>query len=295
VSEAQPPIRTVGLVVSLHRRRAQAAAGPLIAALERAGVAVRVAREGLAPAGSNAEVVPDADVMRTDLVIVLGGDGTLLHAAGRAAVQGVPVLGVGLGSFGFLAEAGVDELHAQLPEILAGRFAIDERLMLRATVRREDETIGSWTALNDVVVGVRSFTHLIRLGISLDGEPIATYSADGLVVATPTGSTGYTLSVGGPVVDPSVDSLVIAAICPHTLQSRPVIVSPDALVTVRIEHASKELRDIALTVDGDAVTELRPQDVVEVARAEFGAKLVRIGASTFYVRLRDKLSWGFSH
>lgn len=295
MSAAQPPIRTVGLVVSLNRQRARDAAGPLVSALARAGVSVRVADDGAPPAGVAASAVPFAEVVRADLVIVLGGDGTLLHTAGQAAPFGVPVLGVDLGSFGFLAEAQLDDLYEQLGQILQGDFRIDERLMLRATAQRGDAVLGSWTGLNDAVVGVCSYSHLVRLGIALDGEPVATYSTDGLVVATPTGSTGYSLSAGGPVVDPRVDAFIITPICPHTLQARPVVVASTTSVSVTLEHISHEVSDVVLTLDGDPATTLQPQDVVTIRQAEFGAKLVRIGASTFYGRLRDKLSWGVSH
>jgi NAD+ kinase len=226
---------------------------------------------------------------------VLGGDGTLLHTAGRAAPYGVPVLGVDLGSFGFLAGTQPEDLYRYLGPILHGDYQVDQRLMIRATLRRGDDEVGSWTGLNDAVIGVCSFTHLVRLGIALDGEQVATYSTDGLVISTPTGSTGYSLSAGGPVIDPSVDCLVVTPICPHTLQARPVVVAASAVISVWVEHATKEAKDTVLTVDGDLVADLQPKDLVEVRRAEFGAKLVRLGDSTFYGRLRDKLNWGKSH
>ncbi len=292
---AQPPIRTVGLVVSLNRQRARDAAGPLIARLRRAGVEVRVSDEAASDTGSDVRRVPPAEVVKADLVIVLGGDGTLLHTAGQAAPFGVPVLGVDLGSFGFLAEAQLDDLYAQLDQILRGDFRVDERLMIRATVQRGDTIVGSWTGLNDAVVGVCAYSRLVRLGIALDGEPVATYSSDGLVVATPTGSTGYSLSAGGPVVDPRVDSFIITPICPHTLQARPVVVASTATVSVTLEQTSQDVSDVVLRLDGDLAATLQPHDLVAIRKAEFGAKLVRIGTTTFYGRLRDKLSWGLSH
>jgi NAD+ kinase len=285
----------VGLVVSHQRQPARDAAGPLLQALCRAGVHVRIADETLAVDGLDCAVVSRDEVVEADLVIVLGGDGTLLHTAGRAAPFGVPVLGVGLGSFGFLAGTEPEELYGELDQILRGEFHIDERLMLRASAQRGDESLGSWTGLNDAVVGVCSYAHLVRLGIALDGEEIATYSTDGLVVATSTGSTGYSLSAGGPIVDPMVESLVITPICPHTLQSRPLVVAPTAVVAVRVQHTSKEMSDIVLTVDGELACSLQPGDLIVIRQAEFGAKLVRVGAGTFYTRLRDKLSWGMSH
>ncbi len=295
MSAPAQPIRTVGLVISQHRRRAEQAAAPLAGELRRVGVRVLVGEEGARASGLQAEVVPESEVVRSDLVIVLGGDGTLLHTAGRAAPFGVPVLGVDLGSFGFLAGTELEELYRHLDQIIAGDFQVEERLMIRATLERGGEAIDSWTGLNDAVIGVCSYTHLVRLGIALDGEEVATYSTDGLVISTPTGSTGYSLSAGGPVVDPLVDSLVITPICPHTLQARPVVVAASASISVGVEHTTKDARDIVLTVDGDLVAHLESDDRVVVRRAEFGAKLVRLGGSTFYGRLRDKLNWGKSH
>ena len=291
----RPPIGRVGLYVSWHREAAREATGPLAEALCRAGVALQTSRDVADHTGIACEVVSLDEVVNADLVIVLGGDGSLLHVARRAAPLGVPVLGVDMGSFGFLADSDLEALHRKLDDILRGEFAVEERLMLQATVRRGGAELGPWLGLNDAVMGVLSYSNLLRFAIRLDHEDVAEYSADGVIVATPTGSTAYSLSAGGPVVDPQAESLIITPICPHTLQSRPVVVSPDTVVSVTIAREGENRSDIVLDLDGQHMSDLKVGDTVVTRRAEHRARLVRIGASTFYSRLRDKLKWGTSH
>ncbi len=289
------PIGTVGLYVSLHREPARDAAAPLARALHDAGVRLQAPSEVAEATGISCDTMPHEEIVNAGLVIVLGGDGSLLHTARHAAPLGVPVLGIDMGSFGFLADSRLELLHERLDDILAGNFQIEERLMLQASVRRGDEVLGSWPGLNDAVVGVLSFSRVLRFGISLDGEEVARYSGDGLIIATPTGSTAYSLSAGGPVVSADVESFIITPICAHTLQTRPVVVGPDTVVCVEIAHKNDDTDDLVLHVDGRHFAKLAPGDVVEVRRAEFRARLVRVGGTSFYSRLRDKLNWGVSH
>jgi NAD+ kinase len=288
------PIRNVGLFVSLHRENARAAAAPLARALCETGVRVQTTADVAQAADLSCDVVPQDEVVDADLVIVLGGDGSLLHTARRAAPLGVPLLGVDMGSFGFLADSELDVLHRKLADILRGDFEVDERLMLSVSVRRGDSDLGPWPGLNDAVIGVLTFSRLLRFHISLDDEEVAGYPADGLIIATPTGSTAYSLSAGGPVVEAEVESFIITPICPHTLQTRPIVISPDTLVSVKIGRSDGS-GDVLLYVDGKACADLQPGDVVIVRKADFRARLVRLGKTTFYARLRDKLNWGLSH
>jgi len=291
----RPAIRKVGLFVSLHREAAREAAGPLAEALRRAGIRLQASQDAVDRTGIACEVVAPEAVAEADLVIVLGGDGSLLRVVRRAAPLGVPILGVDMGSFGFLADSDLEALYGKLEDILRGEFAVEERLMLEATVQRGDAETGPWIGLNDAVVGVLSYSNLLRFSIGLDDEQVADYSADGLIIATPTGSTAYSLSAGGPVVDPRAESLIITPICAHTLQSRPVVVSPDTVVSVLIRHEGEHRSDMVLDVDGQRVMAVQVGDTVTVRRAPCRARLVRVGASTFYSRLRDKLKWGTSH
>lgn len=288
-------IRTVGLFVSLHRPQAREAAGPLAEKLRHAGVSVRTSREVAEQTGLRAGIVAPESVVDADLVIVLGGDGGLLQVARSAAPLGVPILGIDMGSFGFLADSSLEVLHEKLADILRGEFQVEERLMLQASVRRGSAVLGPWLGLNDVVMGVLSYSHLLRFSITLDDEEVANYSADGLIVATSTGSTAYSLSAGGPVVDPHVECFILTPICPHTLQARPVVVSPRTVVSVKINRDGDRPSDLALDVDGRQAVDLQEGDIIAIREAPFKARLVRVGATTFYSRLRDKLNWGTSH
>lgn len=291
----QRPIRKVGLFVSLHRGAARDAARPLAETLVSAGVEVQSSSEVAQATNICCTVVPLDDVAKADLVIVLGGDGSLLRAAGRAAPLGVPVLGIDMGGFGFLANGDLEALYQRLDAVLRGEFAVEERLMLEACVMHQGTTAGPWFGLNDAVTGALSFSNLLRFSVCLDNEEVAEYAADGLIISTPTGSTAYSLSAGGPVVDPRVDSLIVTPICAHTLQTRPLVISPDTTVCVTICDEGETRRDIVLDVDGRQVTSVLVGDQVTVKRAPHRARLVRVGAGSFYGRLRDKLKWGTSH
>jgi len=231
-------------------------------------------------------------ISEADLVIVMGGDGTLLSVARHAAPLGTPLLGVDLGSFGFLAEEEFDVLEANLDTVLSGHYNTEERLMVRARVIRGGSDFITLIGLNDAVIAKTAIRRLVRLHTDVDGDHLATYPADGLIISTPTGSTAYILSAGGPVVDPAVECLIIAPICPHTLYSRPLIVHPRAEIRVRVEARNREPGDVSLTVDGQEEIGLLPDDIVVIDRAECNAKLVRIGKRSYYERLRRKLKWG---
>ncbi|MGQ9730937.1 MAG: NAD(+)/NADH kinase [Candidatus Zipacnadales bacterium] len=288
-------IRRIGLFVSVHRETACEAAKSLVPRLRKAGVCVQASQDVIQSTGVSCEVTAAEQVVEADLVIVLGGDGSLLHVARQAAPRGVPILGIDMGSFGFLADSKLEILQERLHEILEGTFQIEERLMLSASVQRKGGELGPWLGLNDAVIGALSYSHLIRFVISLDEEEVANYSADGLIVATPTGSTAYSLSAGGPLIDPRVESFVITPICPHTLQSRPVVVCPQVVVSIRVESNDPTESGAVLHVDGGREAELQSGDVVFVREAAYKARLVRVGVTTFYGRLRDKLHWGTSH
>jgi NAD+ kinase len=292
--ESRKPIETIGLFVSLHRENARDAAVPFVERLCQSGVRVLASPEVAEGTGIACDVLPQEQVVHADLVIVFGGDGSLLHTAARAAPLGVPVLGVDMGSFGFLADSRLEALYKRLDDVLQGEFEIEERLMLQAGVSRRGEELGPWPGLNDAVTGVLSYSHVARFAVSLDDDQVASYAADGLIVATPTGSTAYSLAAGGPVIEPEVESFVITPICPHTLRSRPVVVSPDTVIAIEMRESDRDLRDVHLAVDGSRYVSLKPGDRVVVKKADFRARLARVGATTFYSRLRDKLSWGVS-
>lgn len=224
-----------------------------------------------------------------ELLVVLGGDGTLLGAARLVAGAGVPILGVNLGNLGFLTEVARDELPETLERVLAGDFRVSERMMLDARVVRAGGVVAEQTVLNDAVITKGGVARIVELGVAVDGDPITRVRGDGLIVATPTGSTGYSMSAGGPIVHPEDRSIIITPIAPHTLTLRPVVV-PDQ-VTVAVTRVRDE-GDVVLTLDGQAGYPLTPQDRVEVRRSAAVLPLVHSPFRSYFTVLRTKLKWG---
>ena len=223
-----------------------------------------------------------------DLVIVLGGDGTLMSVA-RAQGNRVPILGVNLGTLGFLTEINRGELYACLVETLAGRFETESRSLLDVDLVRSAESIVSYRALNDVVVTKSALSRIIDLRVEVDQRLVARYRSDGLILSTPTGSTAYNLSAGGPIVYPSLPVIVVTPICPHTLTHRPLVVPETSRIEVKLETPDEE---VYLTVDGQEGTTLEPGDRVSVQSSDSRTELVRISGRSFYDSLRSKLRWG---
>ncbi len=224
-----------------------------------------------------------------DLLIVLGGDGTLLSAARLAVGRRVPILAVNLGGLGFLTSVSLDELFPILEEIFANRHRISERVMLASEVVRGGSIIRQQMALNDAVLNKEALARIMDLELRVDGEYVTTYKADGLIVATPTGSTAYSLSAGGPILYPLVDAFVVTPICPHTLTNRPIVI-PDSVI-IEIGFQSGE-NNAFLTLDGQIGIELSPGDRVVLRSAPNKLRLVRPTKKTYYEILRSKLKWG---
>lgn len=226
-----------------------------------------------------------------DVYLVFGGDGTILYAARLMVPHGTPLLGVNMGTLGFLSEAGHDEYRAVLRAFLRGETRIEERLMLEADVCRDDEPIGHFMALNDIVVAKGTFARLIDLTLYIGDYEVTTLAADGMIVGTPTGSTAYSLSAGGPIVAPEVQSILITPVCPHTLSARPLVVASDHEVTILIRP--RHDADIALTVDGQLGLPLQAGDRIRIKASPHKARFVRRTAHDFYHILRTKLQWGY--
>jgi NAD+ kinase len=226
-----------------------------------------------------------------DMIIVLGGDGTLLSAARLVADsrKNVPIFGVNLGSLGFLAEVSLDELYGNLEKALAGRLVTEERMMLTATVIRRSRKLATYTVLNDAVISKGAFARMVALDVSVGRDDLTSIRADGLIVATPTGSTAYSLSAGGPIIHPALHCFVLTPICPHTLSNRPIVI-PDASV-VRVKLLS-ESDGVSLTLDGQVVEPLRMNDLVEVKKARYRVRVIKHPSKDYYDILRTKLKWG---
>ena len=233
----------------------------------------------------------DLETVKADLAVILGGDGAILSTARRLGRNQIPAVGVNLGKFGFLAELLPSEFRERFGDILAGRFRISPRMMLRCTQRRGEKVVMTHLALNDVVISRGALSRLVGIVLWVDGTRITTYNGDGVIVSTPTGSTAHSLSAGGPVVDPRLEAMVVTPLCPHTLTNRPVVL-PGSL---RIELCAESTPvDVGLTVDGQVYQELLAGDRVLVQRAEESFQLVDLGLRTYYDTLREKLHWGGS-
>ena len=231
-----------------------------------------------------------ADPGSIDLLLTLGGDGTLLRGARLVASREVPVLGVNLGHLGFLTSIVPAELEDGLRAVASGEIVLDRRMALTAErIQRSGESGASYLALNDAVLHKGGFARVIRLAVYAGDEEVGRYRADGIVVSTPTGSTAYSLSAGGPIVSPSIDCIIATPICPHTLAVRPLVLPPDETVSVEVLSPDGE---IVLTIDGQEGAELAAGDRVVIRRAPNAIPLIRFPGQTFFSTLRRKLRWG---
>jgi NAD+ kinase len=236
------------------------------------------------------ELLTDDAVVELDMLLTLGGDGTLLRGARSVAPFGIPVLGVNFGHLGFLTSVAPEELEQALHAVAAGRVFFDERMVLSVVAQTvTGEVRGEFLALNDAVLHRGGVARMIRMSVRAHGEEVGTYSADGIILATPTGSTAYSLSAGGPIVSPSVHCIIATPISPHTLAVRPLVLPADETVTVEVLSPEEH---IILTVDGQVGAMLAPGDRLVVRRAPLPLRLVRLEGQTFFSTLRRKLRWG---
>jgi NAD+ kinase len=225
----------------------------------------------------------------SDLLIVLGGDGTLLSAARLVADRQVPILPVNLGGLGFLTTVPLDDLYAILEEIFSGKNRMSERVMLEAQIVRDGGTIRRQIALNDAVLNKAALARIMDVALHVDGEYVTTYKADGLILSTPTGSTAYSLSAGGPIVYPTVESFVVTPICPHTLTNRPLVIPDTAKIDIDFQAEGDA---VFLTLDGQIGIELVKGDQIVVRKASEKLRLVLPSKKTYFQVLRNKLKWG---
>ena len=224
-----------------------------------------------------------------DLLVVLGGDGTMLAAARLLEGRTTPILGVNTGGLGFLTEVTPDEIYKALESILENAYTVEERLMLRSRITRHGQQVGGASVLNDVVLSKGTLTRMVQMEIRINRQFVTGLRGDGLIISTPTGSTAYSLSSGGPILNPAVHAVILTPICPHTLTNRPIVIPQDARIEVFI--SSREEGAMA-TFDGQVGISLRHEDMIEVSASDHYAKLIRFPERTFYEVLRKKLKWG---
>ena len=224
-----------------------------------------------------------------DLLIVLGGDGTLLSVARAAHPHNVPILAVNLGSLGFLAEISLDELYPTLENILNEKFKIESRMLLNAYIWRNGEKVEDYNVLNDIVINKGVVARVINLQVLVDGQYMTSYRADGLIIATPTGSTAYSLSAGGPIIHPSMQTLVLSPICPFTLTNRSILIPDQSIIQVKLDA---EYNDVRVTLDGQESYKMKAGDILEIQKTKTTLQLIKGPNKNYYKILRKKLHWG---
>jgi NAD+ kinase len=288
-------IRRVGVLVKPHQPDALKTICRLVEWLAARGVAVmtgpKVSREEIErETGCAVETLEHEDMAASaDLVVVLGGDGTMIAAARMLGLREVPVLGVNHGSLGYLTEYRVEEMIPALESILAGRYAVERRMMLEAEVFRGEERLTAERVLNDVVISKSALARIIEIETNIGGHFVNRFRADGLIVSTPTGSTAYNLSAGGPIIYPSMGALVLTPICPHTLSNRPLVVPDDVGVELTLKTDKEE---VALTLDGQIGIPLEYEDRVTVRKSRTAFHLIQADTRNYFEVLRGKLRWG---
>lgn len=260
----------------------------------------KIAAEVVACIGDRAEIIIDQDGRKNitsaiyleeetaydkaDIILVLGGDGTMLSVAEKASKRNIPVIGINLGRLGFLADIERDELENGLNKLFAGKYVIEERMMLEAVLAGGEKT----TAINDVVITrANSFLKILELDVYFDDEYVDDFKADGIIIATPTGSTAYSLSAGGPIVDPSLDMMIVTPICPHKMYSRTLIAPPDKVITIKCKATSRD--DAVVAADSTVLGKLRAGETVTVRTSSDTLKLIRLEGAQFFGALQKKL------
>jgi len=236
------------------------------------------------------EVLPEEQVARADLVIAVGGDGTMLYAGSLTRENDIPLLGINRGRLGFLADVMTDDMLPSVDHILAGDYTVESRLLLSADLQRANGEVVTAIAFNDVVLQRSETGRMVDFETSVAGQFVNTHSGDGLIVATPTGSTAYALSCGGPIVEPHLDAMVVVPICPHTLTDRPLVIA--ASQPIRIRLLDREHTAAAVAIDGHSIGPISPDDILMISAAENRIRLIHPPGYDFYGILRSKLLWG---
>jgi NAD+ kinase len=283
---------TVGVMAHPAKPAAMQAALRLARHLGHYGNNVRVlVRESAGESLPPSCVLADEDaIAQADFIVVFGGDGTLLATARCAAPHGTPLLGIHLGHFGFLTEAAPEHALRAVEQVLRGEATVEERLMLRATLHRSGtHEAQEVTAVNDIVTASRA-VRMIHVRAQIGNQPLTTYAADGVIVASPTGSTGYSLSAGGPLVHPAVPVMLVTPICPHTLSARALIVPDGETVHLTIEGDTRD--EAVVSVDGQQEFALSPGDTVRVTRAPYSVRFLQVGGPPFYEKIRTRWHLG---
>jgi len=292
---AQFAIKSIGVIVKRHQPDALETLCALTKWLDERGITFvglpEIEREQIEHhTGCQIQLVNEAEMPeRVDLMLVLGGDGTMIATGRMLGDNQVPVIGVNYGGLGYLAEFPIEELFPALEAILAGEYNVQQRLMLSVELWRGDEIVTRNRVLNDVVVNKSALARIIEIEAYLNDQFVSSFRADGLIVATPTGSTAYNLSAGGPIIFPSMNAMVITPICPFTLSNRPIVVPDNSMIEVRLITKNEE---VALTLDGQVGCNLQAGDRILIRKSSTAFNLVQPPNRNYFEVLRDKLKWG---
>jgi NAD+ kinase len=287
---ASAAFHTIGIISRPRRSNLEVVVPPLLQWFAARGIRTLYDTETAGALHDTSHGLSRVEVAeQSQLLLVLGGDGTLLAAARVAATLGIPILPINMGSLGFLTSFTIEEMYPALEQILAGRFSCSERVMLHVELHRDAEVIERQSVVNEAVINKGALARMIDLHLTIDADFVCRYRADGLIVATPTGSTAYSLSAGGPIVHPGVESWIITPICPHTLSDRPVVVRDSSLVEV---HLSGDTESVFLTLDGQTGIPMQAADVVRMRRAAERLRLIQPAQKSYFEILRNKLKWG---
>jgi NAD+ kinase len=288
-------MKRIGIIAKQNKPEAVTITGRLVEWLQPKGVEVYI-EEGIEKSLRPNLRAPFLNPVKreeipshAEMIIVLGGDGTLLSVARLVGSHEVPILGVNLGGLGFLTEIRLEELYRVLERVIQGDFVTDERVVFHAAVIRRGERLAEFIVLNDAVINKGALARIIDLETTINGEYLTTFKSDGLIISTPTGSTAYNLSAGGPIVYPSLHCIIITPICPHTLTNRPIVIPDDVEVRAILKSRQQE---VILTLDGQQGFVLEFGDVVEVKKAEGKILLIKSPYRHYFEVLREKLKWG---
>lgn len=284
---SKPEIKTVGVVVKPNHTEAWRTAAELRAWFEARSI--RVFTEKDAPDAAIETVSADEFKERADLIVILGGDGTMISSARLLGDCDVPVLGINYGSLGYLTEFRFEEMFPAIEAVLAGDYQIDPRVMLDVRHERRAQALSSNRVLNEVVMNRATLTKIIEVEITLDGQYVNSFRADGIIVATPTGSTAYSLSAGGPILYPSMNAVVITPVCPFTLTNRPIVIPDNSEIRLRLKSESK---GVALTLDGQVGYQMETEDCVVIRKSKTSFNVVKPPNRNYFDVLRNKLKWG---
>ena len=281
-------MKRIGIICKPGLTESAEILGDLLPWLKRRGIQVFLDAEVAQPLGIKGyprSEIPDL----TEGVIVFGGDGSMLSAARLVCEKGIPILGVNIGGLGFITEVHAAGIYEAMEHVISDRFTVEERLMLTASVYRKKEKVANYAVLNDVVINKGALARIIDLETCVDKTYVTTFKADGLIVSTPTGSTAYSLSAGGPILYPTTGCIVLTPICPHTLTNRPIVLPDKAVVEISLKSLAE---DVFLTMDGQLGFSLKQRDRVVVEKSPYKTRLLIPDESDYFKVLRTKLGWG---